>query len=182
MTDVPSGIEVSLTPKFRAVAAAAALFGIAAMVLSLKLIGGPGGHHAAVTVTPSSSPVVSGLPSLYDPPPAAAKPPLVLLPDRYGATCGNGIALPAQPGWPTRAGRGTPQTSCAFAFNVLKVYRDSYPLPGNGARTITVESDGPCPDTGSQCLGESVAVSCVIHGDETWITCTDGGASRVYLF
>jgi hypothetical protein len=182
VTDVASGIEVGLTPKIRALAAAAALFGIAAMVLSLKLIGGLGDHHAAVTVTPPSSPVGSGWPSAYEPPPAAAKPPLVLPADRYGATCCNGIALPAQPGWPSRGGRGTPETSCAFAFNVLKAYRDSYPLPGSPARTISVESDVPFPDTDSQCLGQSVAVSCVIHGDETWITCTDGGASRVYLF
>ncbi|MDT5283420.1 MAG: hypothetical protein QOJ20_4615, partial [Mycobacterium sp.] len=59
--------------------------------------------------------------------------------------------------------------------HVLKTYRASYPLPGSPARTITVESDVPCPDTGSQCLGQSVAVSCVIHGDEACVTCTDGG-------
>jgi serine/threonine-protein kinase len=171
---------MSVTPKIRAMAAAA-LFGIAAMVLSLKLIGGPGAHHATSTVTPTSSPVVSNLPSVYEAPPAAVKPPLVLDADRYGATCGNGIALQAQQGWPTRGGRGTPETSCAFAFNVLMAYRDSYPHPGSAARMI-VESVVPCPDTGSQCTGQGVAVSCVVNRDGAWITCIDGGASRVYLF
>jgi hypothetical protein len=171
-----------LTPKTRALAATAAPFGIAAIMLSLKVFGGLGGHHAVSTVTPTSSPAVSDVPSAYGPPPVAGKPPLVLAADRYGATCGNGIALPAQQGWPTRGGRGTPETPCAFVFNVLKAYRDSYPLPGNAARTIAVESVVPCPETGSQCMGTGVAVSCDIAGDEAWITCTDGGASRVYLF
>ena len=38
---MPAAIEVSVTPKFRGLVAAAVLFAIAAMVLSLKLMGGP---------------------------------------------------------------------------------------------------------------------------------------------
>jgi serine/threonine-protein kinase len=108
------------------------------------------------------------------------KPPLVASPDRYAATCGNGIALPARQGVPTRGGRGTPETSCAFAFNVLKAYRDG--VPGDPERTISVASVVPRPGTGAQCVGEPVTVTCVIHDAEAWITCTDGGASRVFLF
>jgi hypothetical protein len=150
-------------------------------VLCLKLIGAPGGHRAASSITPSGPSVFSGSPSVYGSQPATAKPPFVLPPDEYGATCGSGIAAPER-GWPTRGGRGTPPTACAFAFNVLKGYQGPHPSPGDTAPTITVESVVPCPDTGSQCVGLGVEVNCANHGDEAWITCTDGGSDGVYLF
>jgi hypothetical protein len=119
------GIEVSMTPKARALLAAATLFGFAAVVLSLKLIGGPAtsGPQSvrSSTVTPPTT-RITVFPA-ESPPAGVSKPPLVLLPDKFGATCGTGITLPARQGWPTRAGRGTPETACAFSVNVLEAYR-----------------------------------------------------------
>jgi serine/threonine-protein kinase len=72
-------------------------------------------------------------------PSASVRPPLVISPDREGATCGSGIKLVGEQGWPMRAGRGTPETSCAFVFNVLKAYRSGDAQSPGAVRTITAD-------------------------------------------
>jgi serine/threonine-protein kinase len=173
-----------MKPKHRALLAAATLFGFAVIVLSLKLIGGPttSGPQSVhtSTVTPPATPITVS--PAESPPAAVSKPPLVLLPDKFGATCGSGITLPGQHGWPTRAGRGTPETACAFAANVLEAYRDSHPSPGSATRTVTADSVVACPDYGEQCVGPPVVVNCAIDDNGTWVTCSDGGVAQVLLF
>jgi len=105
-----------------------------------------------------------------------------LLPDRFGATCGSGITLPGRQGWPTRAGRGTPETSCAFANNVLQAYLSTHPSPDNAARTVTAASVVPCPDYGEQCEGPHVVLTCAIAENHDWVTCSDGRGALVLLF
>jgi serine/threonine-protein kinase len=100
----------------------------------------------------------------------------------FGATCGSGINLPGKQGWPTRAGRGTPETACAFAVNVLEAYRDSHPSPGSATRTVTADSVVQCPDYGEQCDGPPVVVNCAIDDNNTWVTCSDRGEAQVLLF
>jgi serine/threonine-protein kinase len=173
-----------MTPKHRALLAAATLFGFAAIVLSLKLIGGPATSgpqsvHSS-TVTPPTTPIPVF--PVESPPAGVFKPPLVLLPDMFGATCGSGINLPGKQGWPTRAGRGTPETACAFAVNVLEAYRDSHPSPGSATRTVTADSVVQCPDYGEQCDGPPVVVNCAIDDNNTWVTCSDRGEAQVLLF
>jgi serine/threonine-protein kinase len=113
------------------------------------------------TVVPSTAAPTSTIPT------ATARPPLVIPPDEEGATCGSGIKLVGQQGWPIRAGRGTPETSCAFAFNVLKAYRSSDAPNADAARTITADE---------------VTVQCVPDNGDAWIVCTGERNARVYLF
>jgi hypothetical protein len=101
-------------------------------------------------VTMPTAPSSIARPPALSLPTGVSKPSLVLLPDRFGATCGSGITFPGQQGWPTGAGRGTPETSCAFAANVLQAYRNSYPSSDNAARTVTAASVVPCPDFGER--------------------------------
>jgi hypothetical protein len=154
---------------------AATLFGLAAVVLSLRVVGGPtvlgSPDHPATAVVPAAPNVAA--PSSSDGSAITlSKPPLALLPDRFGATCGSGITLSGQPGWPTRAGRGTPQTSCAFAANVLKAYKAGHPSPDDAERTLTATSVMPCPDYGEQCDGPPVVLNCAVDEANKWVTCS----------
>ena len=175
-----------MTPKVRTALAAATLFGFAAVVLSLKLIGGPAtsGPRPArsSTVTAPTTPSTVARAPAENSPTGVSKPPLVLQPDRFGATCGSGVTLPGHNGWPSRAGRGTPETSCAFAVNVLEAYRDSHPSPDNASRAVTAASVVPCPDYGEQCDGPPVVLNCVIDENDKWVTCSGDGGAQVLLF
>jgi serine/threonine-protein kinase len=66
-----------------------------------------------------------------------------------------------------RAGRGTPETSCAFAFNVLKAYRSGDAQSPGAVRTITADD---------------LTVECVPDNGDAWIVCTGEPNTRVYLF
>jgi serine/threonine-protein kinase len=173
--------ELRAAPKPRVFASVATLLVLAAGVLILKTIGQP------IVDPPKSSgvapfPSASSAPSADKPPASIAKPSLIVAPDRYGATCGNGIEIRGERTWPTRTGRATPETSCAFAFNVLKAYQRTPQTPGTTPATVAVDSVVPCPETGAQCNGSSTRVSCVIDSGDHWITCTDDEGQRVYLF
>jgi serine/threonine-protein kinase len=176
---MPWGWEKSAAPKSITLLGAVVVVVIAVVVLLFNVIRNatftPGSKPAT---TPTRGALATGAPTMTT---APARPPLVVPPDIYGATCGSGVALPEH-GWPTRAGRGTPETSCAFAFNVLTAYKNSYPLPGNAARTVYADGIVPCDATGAQCTGEKVVVQCAFYGSDAWITCTDGQNARVYLF
>jgi serine/threonine-protein kinase len=175
-----------MTTKTWTLLAALTLFALAAVVLSLKVIGGPTELSLrparSSTVTMPTTPSSFARPPVQSPSTGVSKPSLVLLPDRFGATCGSGITLPGQQGWPTRAGRGTPETSCAFVDNVLQAYRNSNPSPDNAARTVTAASVVPCPDFGEQCDGPPVALNCAIDEKGEWVTCSDGSGAKVLLF
>jgi hypothetical protein len=179
-------IAASMTTKTPTLLAAVTLLGFAAVVLSLKVIGGPTASSPqparSSTVTMPAAPSSIARPPALSLPTGVSKPSLVLLPDRFGATCGSGITFPGQQGWPTGAGRGTPETSCAFAANVLQAYRNSYPSSDNAARTVTAATVVPCPDFGEQCGGPPVVLNCAIDEKGLWVTCSDGSGAKVLLF
>jgi hypothetical protein len=165
--------------------AAATLFGLAAVVLTLRVIGRPAvldsPDHPSTVIVPTA-PNVSALSPSDGSATPISKPPLMLLPDRFGATCGSGISLPSEPGWPTRAGRGTPQTSCAFAASVLQAYQKVHPSLGDAKRTLTAKSVMPCPPNGEQCDGPPVVLNCAVDAANKWVTCSDDGGKQVLLF
>jgi serine/threonine protein kinase, bacterial len=174
-----------MTASTRTLVAASRLFGLAVVVLTVRVIGGPivsdsPDDSSKATVTAAPSGVAQG------PSDASAtgisKPPLVLVPDRFGATCGSGINLPGQPRWPTRAGRGTPQTSCAFAANVLKAYKKDHPSTDDTARMLTATSVIVCADFREQREGPPVMLICAVDETNKWVTCSDGSGTRVLLF
>lgn len=127
-------------------------------------------------------------PSTEDTPTASVPPPLVQTPDSYGKTCGNGFSLPDKSGWATRSGRGSEQTSCQFAENVLIDYWQSYRSPSRQSRTVSVAGTVPCPSvranspTPVACSGDNFVMTCVVVGSDTWITCTGGNKAMVYLY
>lgn len=135
-------------------------------------------------ITPTPEPA-SGAPSRTAPgstiTATPARSPLVVAPNIYGATCGSGIALPEEHGWPTRGGRGTRD------FMRLRIQRlEGIPEQLSVARQRGSHRLGrrvvPCDATEAQCAGEKVAVQCAFYGIYDWITCTDGQNDRVYLF
>jgi serine/threonine-protein kinase len=175
-----------MTTKARMLLTAVTLLGCAAVVLSLKVIGGPTAlsrqPDRSSTVTMPTTPSSIARPPVESSPTGVSEPSLVQLPDRFGATCGSGITFPGQDGWPTRAGRGTPETSCVFAVNVLQAYRSSDPSSDNAARTATAASVVPCPDFGEQCGGPPIVLNCAIDEKDRWVTCSDGSGAKVLLF
>lgn len=109
-------------------------------------------------------------------------PPLVTTSDAYGQTCTPGFQLPGHSGWATRSGRGTSETSCAFAHSVLESYWHQYPEPSDDPRTVIAAGTVPCSSTGGECSGEAFVMRCSVYGGDDWITCTGGRNARVYIF
>jgi hypothetical protein len=136
-----------MTTKTRTLLTAVTLLGCAAVVLSLRVIGVPTAlsrqPDRSSTVTMPTTPSPIARPPVESSPTGVSEPSLVQLPDRFGATCGSGITIRGQHGWPTRAGRGRPETSCAFADHVLQAYRSSDPSSDNVARPVTAASVVP---------------------------------------
>ncbi|MEE6168709.1 MULTISPECIES: serine/threonine-protein kinase [unclassified Mycolicibacterium] len=160
---------------------------VGAIVLAVNIIGGStttsttGGSLTPITSQPASATTTTTT-STPRTPTATAKPPLVLGPDTRNEDCGAGIQLPGQQGWATRAGRGTPETSCFLARSVLESYWAEYPSPSKDQRTVEAAGTVPCSTTGSQCAGDKFVMNCGVNGSDGWITCTGGKNARVYLF
>ncbi|MBE1552285.1 hypothetical protein GGC64_006372 [Mycobacterium sp. OAS707] len=172
--------ELSGAHPVRIFTSAATLLVLAAAVLMLRVTGQPIAHApraVGVSPFPSASSVPTDRVSA-----GAAQPSLIVSPDRYGATCGHGIQMSQDGRWPTRTGRASPETPCAFAFNVLTAYQREPREPGTTPIVIAAESVVPCPQTGAQCAGASTQVSCEKQAEEDWITCTAEEGLRVYLF
>lgn len=159
---------------------------VSAIVLAVNIIGGSttpsttSGSLTPITSKPSSTTTTTT--STSRTPTATAKPPLVPGPDTRNEDCGAGIQLPGQQGWATRAGRGTPETSCLLARSVLESYWAEYPSPSKDQRTVEAAGTVPCTTTGSQCAGDKFVMTCGVNGSDGWITCTGGKNARVYLF
>jgi tRNA A-37 threonylcarbamoyl transferase component Bud32 len=117
--------------------------------------------------------------------PAAALPPLVTGPDlsvRH-ESCDDGFSLPDASGFGTRAGRGTPETSCLFANSVLTSYWAQYgnasPLP----RAVSAPGAVDCQTVpGALCNGPNFLMHCKNEAGDSWITCIGGNNARVYLW
>jgi serine/threonine kinase PknH len=132
-----------------------------------------GAPQTGLTQAPSTQPV------------PAAVPPLVAGPDESALhqSCDQGFALPGAGGFGTRAGRGTPETSCHFADSVLTSYWATYgnasPLP----RAVSAPGAVDCSTVpGALCNGSNFLMQCQQNAGEGWITCTGGNHARVYLW
>lgn len=119
------------------------------------------------------------------PPAGAALPPLVTGPDQSSLhqSCDQGFSLPNATGFGTRAGRGTPETSCLFANSVLTSYWAEYgnasPLP----RAVSAPGAVDCKAVpGALCNGSNFLMHCQQHPGDSWITCIGGSNARVYLW
>jgi serine/threonine protein kinase len=140
----------------------------------------------ASTYSSDSSPTPTT--SSWTTPTASVTPPLAQDPDSLGVSCANGYHLTDRSGWATSSGRGTDQTSCEFANNVLVAYWNAYPSPGPDSRQVTVAGAVPCPEVSASapmpvpCSGDDFLMTCAVNGDDPWITCTGGNDAKVYLY
>ncbi|WP_055400052.1 MULTISPECIES: serine/threonine-protein kinase [unclassified Mycobacterium] len=119
------------------------------------------------------------------PPARAVQPPLITGPDMSSLhqSCDQGFSLPTATGFGSRAGRGTPETSCLFANSVLTSYwaeyGDASPLP----RAVSAPGAVDCKTVpGALCNGSNFLMHCQQHPGESWITCVGGSSARVYLW
>lgn len=119
------------------------------------------------------------------PAPRAASPPLLTGPDLSSLhqSCDQGFSLPDVTGFGTRAGRGTPETSCFLAHSVLTTYwaeyGDASPLP----RAVSAPGAVDCKTVpGALCNGSNFLMHCQQHPGDSWITCIGGNSARVYLW
>jgi hypothetical protein len=143
------------------------------------------------SASPSYPTYSSSTPPSPDTPTVSVPPPLVQTPDSYGRDCAAGISLPGRSGWATHSGRGSDGTSCQFAQNVLFAYWQTYPSPSRDSRQVTVAGTIPCPTaranatdvtTPIACSGNDFVMTCVVNGNDPWISCTGGNKALVYLY
>ncbi|AIY48041.1 serine/threonine protein kinase [Mycolicibacterium fortuitum subsp. fortuitum DSM 46621 = ATCC 6841 = JCM 6387] len=116
---------------------------------------------------------------------AGPLPPLVTGPDQSSLhqTCDDGFAATTASGFGSRAGRGTPETSCLFTNSVLTSYWAEYgnasPLP----RAVSAPGAVDCGKVpGALCDGSNFLMHCQQSPGDSWITCTGGKNARVYLW
>ncbi|MGE5694620.1 MAG: serine/threonine-protein kinase [Candidatus Sericytochromatia bacterium] len=118
----------------------------------------------------------------------AAPPPLVKGPDQTDPpqTCDDGFSLTAHTGWGTHSGRGTADTSCVFANNVLIAYWEQYPSASRQLRTVSARGAVDCYTVaGARCDPANRAnflMECSAKGSDSWITCEGGKNAVVYLY
>ncbi|WP_029116401.1 serine/threonine-protein kinase [Mycobacterium sp. URHB0044] len=110
-----------------------------------------------------------------------ALPPVVRGADANHQACENGITHPRASGQFSRAGRGTVETTCLFAQNVLNAYWEAGPA-SPAPRTVYALGAVPCPSTGGRCAGDHFVMECAKYGADDWVTCTGGKNARVYLY
>ena len=125
-------------------------------------------------------------------PNVSVRPPLVKTPDSFNESCPNGYHLRDHSGWATHSGRGTNETSCQFANNVLQAYWNQYPSANRDTRIVSVADTVHCPEVratapmSGPCSGNDFVMTCVVsgglNGGDPWITCTGGNNLRVYLY
>jgi serine/threonine protein kinase len=142
------------------------------------------GLSSTETYTPTypSATFTAPTTSTWTPPAASVPPPLIQAPDTYGVVCSDGFNVPDHSGWATNSGRGTDGTSCPFAHNVLIAYWNTYPSPSRDSRHVFVAGTVPCPQVASNCSGNDFVMTCVVYGNDPWITCTGGNDAKVYLY
>lgn len=112
-------------------------------------------------------------------------PPLITGPDQSSLhqSCDDGFAATTAAGFASRAGRGTPETSCLFTNSVLTSYWAEYgnasPLP----RAVSAPGAVDCGTVpGALCDGSNFLMHCQQSPGDSWITCTGGKNARVYLW
>ena len=118
-------------------------------------------------------------------PNAAAMPPIVTGPDQSSLhqSCDLGFTLTSAAGFGTHGGRGSPETSCLFADNVLTAYWGEYGNASPAPRTVSAPGAVDCSTIpGATCNGSNFVVQCQQYAAQNWITCTGGNGARVYLW
>lgn len=131
---------------------------------------------------PANRPAGSPAPTHSSPAPRTlAPPPMVGGLDANGQSCDGGIPYPGASGQYSRSGRGTAETSCLFARNVLHAYWEAV-SPPTGPRTVYALGTVPCSSTGGRCSGRHFVMECQTFGGDNWVTCTGGKNARVYIY
>lgn len=155
-------------------------------VAAALILGGLGvviGMLAADTGQPADAPPIA---SGREPGQAGGPvPPLVTGPDQSSLhqSCDDGFAVTTATGFGSRAGRGTPETSCLFTNSVLTSYWAEYgnasPLP----RAVSAPGAVDCGKVpGALCDASNFLMHCQQSPGDSWITCTGGKNARVYLW
>ncbi len=141
-----------------------------------------------VTITQSRTPGEStseSSPSSTLPPKIAAPPPIVTGPDQSALhqSCDAGFTMANMAGFGTHGGRGSPETSCLFADNVLTAYWSAYGNASPDLRTVAAPGAVDCSTVpGAACSGSNFVMQCQQYPTQSWITCTGGNNARVYLW
>jgi serine/threonine protein kinase len=141
-------------------------------------------YASGASVSPSYS---APAPSTANTPTVRVTPPLAQGLDPHQVSCA-GYQLPGRSGWATAAGRGSATTSCQFAANVINAYYASYPVPSRDSRQVIAPGSISCPSAAAgapmpvMCSGNDFVMSCVVNGNDPWITCTGGNDAVVYLY
>ncbi|WNG95349.1 serine/threonine-protein kinase [Mycobacterium sp. ITM-2016-00318] len=127
---------------------------------------------------PAGSPGAAGP---ISPPRQLTPPPRVLGNDAKGQSCEGGVIYPGASGRYSRASRGTTDTTCLFAQNVLEAYWKEGP-PSSEPRTVYALGAVSCAETGGRCAGNRFVMECQTYGRDDWVTCTGGKNARVYIY
>lgn len=115
----------------------------------------------------------------------AVSPPLIEGPDLSARreTCDVGYSMNNYTGPGSRAGRGTPETSCFFAGSVLSAYWTQYGRPTRQPRTVFASGAVDCRTVaGAVCNGSDFVMDCEVYGNDDWVTCSGGNNARVYIY
>lgn len=144
---------------------------------SNSVTAGPTLTHLPVPNRPADSP---SEPSNAPPRPQAL-PPTVPGPDATGQSCAGGLSYPGASGRYSHSSRGTIETSCLSAQNVLTAFWQSGP-PSSAPRTVYALGAVPCGSTGGRCSGSHFIMECSTYGADDWVTCTGGKNARVYIY
>jgi serine/threonine protein kinase len=189
----PAAPKSSKTPVW--IGAGVATLAVIAIVISIVALANK--HDSSSTPSTISSEASSAAPtetyasptvSTWATPTQSVRPPLVESLDAHGASCPSGYHMNQRSGWATNAGRGTEETSCQFADNVLEAYWNAYPSPTRDSRQVIAPGTVPCPTVSANasmpvtCSGDDFVMICGVNGDDPWITCTGGNDARVYIY
>lgn len=109
-------------------------------------------------------------------------PPPVTAPDAYQQYCPDGFNLPNRTGFGTHAYRGSVETSCQFASNVLRAYWDQYSNATAQPRSVIAPGTVRCSTTGGQCAGDDFVMQCAVEAPNDYIVCRGGRNAVVFLF
>jgi serine/threonine-protein kinase len=132
---------------------------------------------------PFGSSSASASPSSTSAPTSGGGTPVAVAdPDGAGQSCADGFHVKGRDGFGTHAVRGSNETSCAFASNVLEAYWVQVGTPTTDSKRITAAGTVPCSSTGGECSGDNFVMTCAAQNNEDWITCVGGKNARVYIY
>lgn len=155
----------------------------AVFLLTSVLSSGKGGDGSATSSAFTSADANRSAQTSYVPTVSVLPPGFTSGPDIYGTNCDGGYHLMHHSGWATHSVRGSAETSCTFADNVLAAYWDQYAEPSRSSRIVYAMGALSCQKVpGAQCSGDKFVMTCSAEGGADWITCVGGRNARVYLY